>query len=193
MDEKTMENGEELERENDNRAENDLKDYSEEEHNQDEETTVDIETLQEQLKSITEEKEGHYDRLLRLQAEYDNYKRRTEKTRIAERKYKSEQLANELLPVLDNFERALQTEVTEENESFKEGIEMVYNQLQAALSSNGVEPIIALNEPFDPTYHHAVMQVEDDEFEPNTVVEELQTGYMIHDKVIRPTMVKVNK
>src|SRR5690625_1006526 len=117
MDEKTMENGEELERENDNRAENDLKDYSEEEHNQDEETTVDIETLQEQLKSITEEKEGHYDRLLRLQAEYDNYKRRTEKTRIAERKYKSEQLANELLPVLDNFERALQTEVTEENES----------------------------------------------------------------------------
>src|SRR5699024_6801149 len=105
--------------------------------------------LENKLKAITEEKDGLQDRLLRLQAEYENYKRRTEKERIAERKYKEQDLATELVPVLDNFERALQTEVTEENQSFKEGIEMVYNQLTTALETEGVKQIEALHATFD--------------------------------------------
>lgn len=131
--------------------------------------------------------------MLRIQAEYENYKRRTDKERIAERKYKAESLATELLPVLDNFERALQTEVTEENQSFKDGVAMVYNQLTQALEAEGVTQIEALHQPFDPNLHHAVMQDSDDQYDENIVLDELQKGYQLKDKVIRPTMVKVNQ
>ncbi len=102
-------------------------------------------------------------------------------------------MATELLPILDNFERALQTEISDENKSFLEGIQMVYNQLQTVLETQGVKPIDAIHQDFDPTIHHAVMQVEEEDLESNTVVEELQKGYMLKDKVIRPAMVKVNK
>lgn len=142
---------------------------------------------------LIEEKKLLEDRILRLQAEYENFKRRTNKERIAERQYKAQDLATELLPVLDNFERALQTEVTEENQSFKDGVQMVYDQLTNALQSQGVEPISALHEQFDPNLHHAVMQTSDPDVESNLIVEELQKGYMLKDKVIRPTMVKVNQ
>src|SRR5690625_4374926 len=106
-----------------------------------------------ELQEVMEEKEQLQDRLLRLQAEYDNFKKRTEKERIAERKYKSQDVISELLPVLDNFERALQTEVTESNQGFLEGVQMVYNQLTEAIASQGVEPIAAVNEEFDPNLH----------------------------------------
>jgi len=149
--------------------------------------------LEEKLQTLTEEKEQIQDRLLRVQAEFDNFKRRTEKERIAERKYKSQDVIMELLPVLDNFERALQTEVTDENKGFVEGIEMVYNQFKEALKSQGVEEIDALEKEFDPNMHHAVMQVEDEALESNIVVEELQKGFLLKEKVIRPAMVKVNK
>lgn len=149
--------------------------------------------LQKELDALTEENKKLTDRMLRLQAEYENYKRRTEKEKIAERKYKAQDLAVELLPIIDNFERALQTEVSEENKSFLEGMQMIYQQLQTALESQGIEKIDAVNKEFDPNMHHAVMQVEEEDMESNIVVEELQTGYMLKDKVIRPAMVKVNK
>ncbi|MBO1003470.1 nucleotide exchange factor GrpE [Pseudogracilibacillus auburnensis] len=149
--------------------------------------------LQKEMDTLTEEKEQLQDRLLRVQAEFENFKRRTEKEKIAERKYKSQDLANELLPVMDNFERALQSEISDENQGFMEGIQMVYNQLEEALKSQGVEKIETENKEFDPNIHHAVMQIEDEAFESNIVVEELQKGYMLKDKVIRPAMVKVNK
>lgn len=149
--------------------------------------------LQKGMDTLTEEKEQLQDRLLRVQAEFENFKRRTEKEKIAERKYKSQDLANELLPVMDNFERALQSEISDENQGFMEGIQMVYNQLEEALKSQGVEKIETENKEFDPNIHHAVMQIEDEAFESNIVVEELQKGYMLKDKVIRPAMVKVNK
>lgn len=152
-----------------------------------------VNELQAEIDEISAEKAQLEDRLLRVQAEYDNYKRRTEKERVAERKYKSQDLANELLPVMDNFERALHTTVTEENKGFLEGIQMVYNQLENALKSEGIVHIETENKPFDPNMHHAVMQVEDENFESNVVVEELQKGYLLKDKVIRPAMVKVNK
>src|SRR5699024_9127825 len=146
-----------------------------------------------EIDQLTEENEKLKERMLRVQAEFENYKKRTQKEKAADRKYKSEELATELLTVLDNFERALQTETSNENKGFIEGMQMIYSQLQEVLKTQGVEPIDTENEQFDPTYHHAVMQIEDEEIESNIIVEELQKGYMLKDKVIRPAMVKVNK
>src|SRR5699024_1571954 len=141
-----------------------------------------------ELEQLQQEKDETYDRMLRIQAEFDNFKRRTQKEKIAERKYKAQDLANELLPVLDNFERALQVENNDATSSIIEGITMVYQQFINALKSQGIEAIDCEGKPFDPNLHHAVMQVEDEEHESNTVIEELQTGYMLEDRVLRPSM-----
>ncbi|MEN2465029.1 nucleotide exchange factor GrpE [Ornithinibacillus sp. FSL M8-0202] len=158
-------------------------------------TEPDSETteLEAELAKVQQEKEELYQRLLRTQAEFDNYKKRSIKEREAERKYKAQDLATELLPAIDNFERALQVETTDANKNLLDGISMVYRQLVDALKSQGVEPIEAVGKEFDPNIHQAVMQVEEEGFEPNTVVEELQKGYMMKDRVIRPAMVKVNQ
>ena len=152
-----------------------------------------IEELEQLVTRLKQEKSDIEEKLLRTHAEFDNYKKRTVKEKSAERKYKSQDLATELLPALDNFERALQTEVSSENNGFKDGMQMIYEQLQTALKSQGVEAIEAINKPFDPNYHHAVMQTEDENYESNVVVEQMQKGYVLNDKVIRPAMVKVNK
>lgn len=151
------------------------------------------EELQKEVVRLREEKEEIQSRMLRVQAEFDNFKKRSQKEKEAALKYKSEDLVNDLLPAIDNFERALQVEVDEAAASFVEGISMVYNQLKEALKSQGVEEIASVGHAFDPNLHHAVMQVEDEEAESNTVIEELQKGYMLKDRVIRPAMVKVNK
>lgn len=152
-----------------------------------------VENSDQEIRTLKEENEQLKERTLRLQAEFENYKRRTDKEKSAAHKYKVQELAIELLPIIDNFERALQTEITEENKGFFDGINMVYEQLQKALQSQGIEPIESINKEFDPNLHHAVMQIEDGEFASNTVIEELQKGYMLKDRVIRPAMVKVNK
>lgn len=154
------------------------------------EATQDDQALVEQLK---QEKDEYYNKMLRVQAEYDNFKKRTQKEKQAERKYRAQDLVTELLPAIDNFERALQVEVPEEAASFVEGMKMVHDQINTALESQGIEKIDAVGKEFDPNIHHAVMQVEDEEYDSNIVVEELQTGYMLEDRVIRPAMVKVNK
>jgi len=151
------------------------------------------EELQKEVTRLQKEKQEAQDRMLRVQAEFDNFKKRTQKEKEMNLKYKAQDLVNELLPAIDNFERALQVEVTDAAESFVEGISMVYNQLNEALKSQGVEEIEAVGKEFDPNLHHGVMQVEDTEVEPNVIVEELQKGYMLKDRVIRPAMVKVNK
>ena len=151
------------------------------------------EELQKEVTRLQKEKQEAQDRMLRVQAEFDNFKKRTQKEKEMNLKYKAQDLVNELLPAIDNFERALQVEVTDAAESFVEGISMVYNQLNEALKSQGVEEIEAVGKEFDPNLHHGVMQVEDAEVESNVIVEELQKGYMLKDRVIRPAMVKVNK
>ncbi len=148
---------------------------------------------EEEIAALKKEKDDLFDRLLRVQAEFENFKKRTQKEREAERKYKAQDLVNDILPVLDNFERALQVEKTEETSSLIEGISMVHRQLLDALKNNGVEMIETEGKQFDPNLHHAVMQVEDESYESNQIVEELQKGYMLKDRVIRPAMVKVNK
>ena len=151
------------------------------------------EALEEKIVQLQQEKDESYNKLLRIQAEYDNFKKRTQKEKQSERKYKSQDLVNELLPAIDNFERALKVEIGEDASNFVEGMSMVYRQILDALESQGVEEIKSVGEEFDPNVHHAVMQVEDDEHESNIILEEMQKGYMLKDRVIRPAMVKVNK
>ncbi|MRH43072.1 nucleotide exchange factor GrpE [Aquibacillus halophilus] len=161
------------------------------------ETTEEIaenETVDSELENLKQEKEEMRERLLRLQAEYDNFRKRTQKEKEADRKYKSQALVTELLPVVDSFERALSIEVNDEStSSFVEGVKMVYRQLTDALGKEGVEEIKTTGEEFDPHLHQAVMQVEDDQYESNIVLEELQKGFKLKDRVIRPAMVKVNQ
>ena len=146
-----------------------------------------------ELETLKKEKDEAINRLLTIQAEFDNFKKRSQKEKEAERKYKAQDLVNDLLPVMDNFERALQVEKTEATSGLVDGISMVYRQLQDALTNHGVEVIETAGQEFDPNLHHAVMQTEDEEFESNFIVEELQKGYMLKDRVIRTAMVKVNK
>ncbi|WP_026771150.1 MULTISPECIES: nucleotide exchange factor GrpE [Sediminibacillus] len=147
-----------------------------------------------EIEALKKEKDDVYQRLLRLQAEYDNFRKRTQKEKEADLKYKSQSLVSELLPVVDNFERALDTAPDDESTAgFVDGIKMVYRQLKDALEKEGVEEIKTEGEPFDPTIHQAVMQVEDDQYESNVVVQELQKGYLLKDRVVRPAMVKVNQ
>ncbi|MFZ3576491.1 nucleotide exchange factor GrpE [Virgibacillus sp. DJP39] len=152
-----------------------------------------METLKEEVEKLQNEKEEVYQKMLRIQAEFDNYKKRSMREKETTNKYKSQDIVNDLLPAIDNFERALQVDVSEAQDSFVEGISMVYRMLKDALKSHNVEEIETVGKEFDPNLHHAVMQAEDDEAEANTVVEEMQKGYMLKDRVIRPAMVKVNK
>ncbi|MBB6175243.1 molecular chaperone GrpE [Anoxybacillus tengchongensis] len=133
-------------------------------------------------------------RFLRLHADFDNYRRRVRLDMEAAEKYRAQSLVADLLPILDNFERALQVQVEDEKaKSLLQGMEMVYRALIEALKKEGVEVIESVGKPFDPHVHQAVMQVDDQNYEPNTVVEEFQKGYKLKDRVIRPAMVKVNQ
>ncbi len=141
-----------------------------------------IESLEKQL---SEEK----DKYLRVSAEYDNFRRRSLNDRtVAVANAKSEVII-EILSVIDNFERALAAETTDEN--YKKGVEMIFNQYKAILEKLGVTEIEALNCEFDPNVHNAVNQVEDENFGENTVCQVFQKGYKLGDKVIRCAMVVV--
>ncbi|GGE74564.1 nucleotide exchange factor GrpE [Priestia taiwanensis] len=133
-------------------------------------------------------------RALRAQADFENYRRRTLQEKEAANKYRAQNLVTDLLPVLDNFERALKVEEADEKMApFLQGMNMVYRQLLDAMTTEGLEVVEAVGKEFDPYVHQAVMQVEDSEFASNTVVEEFQKGYKLKDRVIRPSMVKVNQ
>jgi molecular chaperone GrpE len=148
---------------------------------------------QQRIQELESKLEEASQKNLRLQADYDNFRRRTRDEQAASLKYKSQSLLEQLLPALDNFERALKTEATNEQaKTLIQGMEMVYRQLADALKQEGLTEVPTVGEKFDPNMHQAVMQVEDSEFESNTVIEELQKGYMLKDRVIRPAMVKVN-
>lgn len=133
-------------------------------------------------------------RYLRLRADYDNLSRRNRLDREAAEKYRAQSLLTELLPVLDNLDRALQVEVTsEEAASLYKGVQMVYDQLLAATEKEGLALIPAVDEMFDPNVHQAVMQEQDSEKETGIILRELQKGYLLKDRVLRPSMVSVNE
>ncbi|TWK45922.1 nucleotide exchange factor GrpE [Bacillus paralicheniformis] len=152
------------------------------------------EMLEKQLKELQERLEEKENKLLRVQADFENYKRRARLDLEAAEKYRSQRIISDLLPALDNFERALQIDPdNEQTKSLLQGMEMVHRQILEALKNEGVEQIPSVGEQFDPNMHQAVMQVEDEAYESNAVVEELQKGYKLKDRVIRPSMVKVNQ
>lgn len=144
-----------------------------------------------ELEAKLEEAENRY---LRLQADFDNFRRRSRLDLEASAKYRSQSLVTDLLPALDNFERAMQMETDNEQvKSLLKGMEMIYQSLVDALKKEGVEPIEAVGQEFDPHRHQAVMQDNDANYGPNIVVAELQKGYILKDRIIRPSMVKVNQ
>lgn len=130
------------------------------------------------------------EKYMRLMAEYQNFRRRTEEEKVNISTYANERIAGELLNVMDNFERALA--VDGGAEGFKDGVELIFKQLSTVLTKFGVEPIEAEGKPFDPNFHNAVMTGEEEGVEPDTVLQELQKGYMLRDRVLRPSMVKVS-
>ena len=132
------------------------------------------------------------DRVKRQMAEFDNFRKRTEKEKAQMFETGARSVIEKILPVVDNFERGLQaSENAEQTDGFTEGMQMVYKQLMTELEAIGVKPIEALGREFDPDYHNAVMQVESEEYESGTVAQELQKGYMYRDTVIRHSMVAV--
>ena len=151
------------------------------------------ELLQEKVDKLEEELKQSEDKYLRLYAEFENFKRRKNKEIETNNVYKSQKVITEILPSLDNLERALQVESdNDEIKSLLKGVEMVYEGLLNVLKSEGVELIETENAQFDPNYHHAVMQDEDSEKESGVILDTFQKGYKLKDRVIRPAMVKVN-
>ena len=139
------------------------------------------------LKDALNEKDN---KLKRLQADFENFRRRTNKEREEIGNVVTQELLKSLLPILDNFERAMAAE-QKDSEAFKKGVEMIYTQLQETLKNNGLEKIETEGKKFDPNFHQAVMRVENADLEDDTIAQELQKGYIVRGKVIRPSMVQV--
>ena len=149
----------------------------------------DLETLKAQLKEEKEKSDEYYEHLKRNMAEFDNYKKRVSKEKDMMYNTISADIISELLPILDNFDKALNAETADE--SYKNGMAMIYNQFNETLQKLGVEEIDALNKVFDPNFHEAVMHIEDESFGEKEIVEVFRKGYKIGDKIIRHAMVKV--
>lgn len=152
-----------------------------------------VEQLRQQLEAAKAEAEANYQRFLRAQADFENFRRRTRQEKEDMIKYAAADLITSLLPVMDNFERAIDAgKAADPSSSLLQGIEMVYRQLKDALAAAGLEEIDCLGKPFDPFQHEAAMREPSEEHEEGTVIEVLQKGYRLKDRVIRPAMVKVS-
>lgn len=157
--------------------------------------TEKAETLEDRLEKSETDAKDNYDRFLRVSAEFDNYKKRTAREISEFRKYANESLIKELLSVVDNMERAIVSANSEENTGtgIIEGVDLTVKELLRIFDKYYVKPLTSVGEPFDPVFHQAVMQEESEEQLENTVLSELQKGYMIHDRLLRPAMVVVSK
>jgi molecular chaperone GrpE len=155
---------------------------------------AEIASLRQQLEAKDLEAKNNYERLLRQAAEVENFKKRSSREREDAIRFANESLVKDLLPVVDNLERAISHASGGGNgKPLVEGVEMVLRGLLDVLVKHGVSPISAQGQPFDPTKHEAMSQVESDEHEPNSVVEELHKGYMLRDRLLRAALVSVAK
>ncbi len=157
-------------------------------------TTTDAEIpdpseLQRELDQLAGEKAELHDRLLRAQAEFQNYKKRVERERGELYEYASMEAVRALLPVLDDFERSLKVESADKE--YVKGMELIYQRFYDGLKKLGLEPIVSEGEVFNPHIHHAVDMVETEDTPPDTVLEEFQRGYNFKGRMLRPAMVKV--
>ena len=144
-----------------------------------------------ELQKLRVERDSLLDRLARMQAEFENVRRRSAKEQQDFRDYAAADAIKPLLPVLDSFDRALQ--VKSDAAEFRNGVDLIYKQLLTALAKLSVHPIAAKGEPFDPHYHEAIEMVETSDAPDHQVIEELQRGYKFKDRLLRPAMVKVAK
>lgn len=147
-------------------------------------------------KLIEKEKEAaeNYDRYVRSVAELDNYKKRSAREKTDLVKYGNENLLRDILPMIDNLERALKhAEKSNDFEAFKTGLDMLKTQLVCTLGKHGLEPIECANQPFDPNFHEAMLQVESGAHTDNQIVDELEKGYLLHGRLLRPAKVTVCK
>ncbi|MDX2500542.1 MAG: nucleotide exchange factor GrpE [Deltaproteobacteria bacterium] len=149
--------------------------------------------LEVQLEAKEQESKENYDRMLRVSAEFENYKKRTSRELEEFRKFANQSLIKELLSVVDNLELAINSTNGHQtiDQSLLQGLEMTHKEILKVFEKFNVKPIEAKGQVFDPTFHEAVMQEETDEVDPNTVVNELQKGYLIHNRLLRPSMVVV--
>lgn len=144
-----------------------------------------------ELQQLADENEEKY---LRLYAEFENYKRRIQKENEINKTYQAQRVLTDILPAIDNIERALQIEGDDETfKSLQKGVQMVHESLINALKDNGLEVIKTEGEAFDPNIHQAVVQGDNPDFESGEITQELQKGYKLKDRVLRPSMVKVNQ
>ena len=143
---------------------------------------------------LQKQRDDYYDRLLRKQAEFDNYRKRTERERIQLSEAAAADLVTDLLPVVDDMERALKADVGgEATEAIRRGVELIHKQLLETLRKRGVKPIESLGADFDPHFHQAVAHEPADGRREGEVIEEFSRGYMLGDRLLRPAMVKVAK
>jgi len=153
---------------------------------------VDKEYLLLRLKEKEKEAADNYDKYVRAVAEFENYKKRAAKERADAIMYGQERLLKELLTVVDSLERAMAQACNSDNiETFRQGLNLIHDQLMSCLERAGVKPIRAVGEQFDPNVHEAMMQVEVDEGGENKVIEEYEKGYLLHGRLLRPARVSV--
>lgn len=148
------------------------------------------------LEAARHEARETYDRLLRVSADFDNYRKRTAREMEDSRKYANETLIREMLPVVDNLERAIVSSTGDAectNGCLLEGVQMTLKEIVKILERFGVKPVVSLGKPFDPNYHQALMQEETEDHPEHTVISELQKGYTLHDRLLRPALVVVSK
>ncbi len=149
------------------------------------------EQLEAELQAARQELQATFAKYQRLAADFENHKRRTRQELAERTQYANEELLLRLLPLLDNFERALEHAPEGIDAGWFDGIKLIARQFEATLEAQGLSSIPAVGEKFDPSQHEAIAQEETDEHEEGTVVEEMQPGYRLHQKVLRPTLVKV--
>jgi molecular chaperone GrpE len=148
--------------------------------------------MQKELETLKQERDGLYDRLLRKQAEFDNYKKRMDRDKSDFMQFASADLIKELLNALDSFELALKNAATKPDaQNMLRGFELIYKQIQDTLTRFGLKPIEAKGRTFDPHFHQAVSSQPTDEAEENTVLEEMRKGYLLNGRLLRPAMVSV--
>jgi molecular chaperone GrpE len=144
-----------------------------------------------ELQAARDEAQANFARYQRLAADFENYKRRTRQELADRTQYANEELLRKLLPILDNLHRALDHAPEGVDRNWFDGLRTVVRQFEDTLQAQGVSPIPAVGEKFDPSKHEAIAREETDEHEEGTVVEEMQPGYRLHERVLRPTLVKV--
>ena len=153
---------------------------------------ADAAALAERLARLQAEKDELMQTLVRRQADFENYRKRVERERQEDRRHGIGHLIEDLLPVLDAFERALKAHDNPEYEEYRKGLELIYRQLWEKLARHGLERIAAAGKPFDPFYHQAIERVASGDHPEGTILEVLQDGFLFHGRVVRPSMVRVS-